>query len=117
MTYPALQLFVYLIVIAADVGTAIYNRYVLDVGQHIGYVAHLAGAVAGLLVGLNVLRNLEVTDRERVIWWASIIIYFSLMGTAIIWNFAWPSFWPPYETYIVNGNQNYSNNPNKFSYN
>lgn len=117
MTLPGLQLFVYLVVIAADVGTAIYNRYVLDVDQHIGYAAHLAGAVAGLLVGLNVLRNLEVTHRERIIWWASFVIYFSLMGTAIIWNFAWPSYWPPYQTHILNENKNYFSNSTKFSYN
>ncbi|KAL3271049.1 hypothetical protein HHI36_021549 [Cryptolaemus montrouzieri] len=116
MTYPALQLLVYLIVIGADVGTAIYNRYVLDVGEHIGYVAHLTGAIAGLLVGLNVLRNLEVTRRERIIWWTSIILYTSLMATAIIWNLAWPSYWPS-NVVSVNEYQRFESNPNKFNYN
>lgn len=100
MSLPALQLLVYIIVIVADVGTAIYNRYVLEIGQNIGYAAHLAGAVAGLLVGLNVLRNLSVTGKERVVYWASIVVYVALMGTAIIWNLAWPSYFPVRHTVV-----------------
>ncbi|KAK9874302.1 hypothetical protein WA026_002655 [Henosepilachna vigintioctopunctata] len=117
MTYPALQLLVYIVVIASDIGTAIYNRYVLDVGEHIGYVAHLTGAIAGLLVGLNVLRNLEVNQREKIIWWTSIIVYTSLMATAIIWNLAWPSYWPQKNVILVNDYQGFNNSANKFRYN
>lgn len=66
----------------------------------VGYVAHLAGAVAGLLVGINVLRNLEVRSWERVIWWASIILYLGLMISAIVWNVAFPKYFPrPWVTY------------------
>ncbi|XP_060533122.1 rhomboid-related protein 2-like [Cylas formicarius] len=94
MSFPLGQLLVFVVVAASDVGTAIYNRYVLDLEQHIGYVAHFAGAVAGLLVGINVLRNLSVTKTERVIWWASMVLYTCLMTTCIIWNLAWPGYFP-----------------------
>ncbi|RZC41427.1 rhomboid-related protein 2 [Asbolus verrucosus] len=94
MSFPLVQLFLFLLVTASDIGTAIYNRYVLDVNEHIGYVAHFAGAVAGLLVGLNVLRNLEITTTERVVWWISMITYIVLMLIAIVWNLAWSDYFP-----------------------
>lgn len=94
MSWPIVQLFVFVLVAGTDIGTAIYNRYVLDINENIGYAAHFAGAVAGLLVGINILRNLSITRTERIIWWISIIVYTILMGTCIIWNIAWPSYFP-----------------------
>jgi hypothetical protein len=61
----------------------------------IGYAAHVAGAIAGLLVGINVLRILEVKAWERKVRWASFILYTVLMLVAIIWNAAFPSYFPP----------------------
>ncbi|XP_030747629.1 rhomboid-related protein 1 isoform X2 [Sitophilus oryzae] len=110
MAYPYVQLLVFFIVAATDIGTAIYNRYVLDINQHIGYVAHFAGAVAGLLVGINILRNLTVTKHEKIIWWVSIIAYITLMGLCIIWNVAWTSYFPkdPYEGQVYRNYQNFN---------
>ncbi|KAJ8966535.1 hypothetical protein NQ314_003476 [Rhamnusium bicolor] len=94
MAFPSAQLLVFLIVAGTDIGTSIYNRYVLDINEHIGYAAHFAGALAGLLVGINVLKNLSVTKTERVIWWVSMITYSFLLVTCIIWNLAWTSYFP-----------------------
>ncbi|KAG5900299.1 hypothetical protein JTB14_000825 [Gonioctena quinquepunctata] len=94
MSFPLAQLLVFVIVAGTDIGTAIYNRYILDINEHIGYAAHIAGALAGLLVGINVLRNLSVTKTERVIWWCSMITYTILMGACVIWNFSWKSYFP-----------------------
>lgn len=95
MSYPAVQLLLFLVVTASDIGTAIYNRYVLDTEEHIGYVAHFAGAVAGLLVGLNVLRNLDISTTERVVWWMSMVTFLGLISVGVIWNLAWPAYFPP----------------------
>ncbi|XP_046735319.1 rhomboid-related protein 2 isoform X2 [Diprion similis] len=92
MEYAILQLLVFVVLAIVDVGQAVYNRYILDVEKQIGYVAHLAGAVAGLLVGINILRNLEVKTWEKVVWWASIVIYIGLMTAAILWNIFRPEF-------------------------
>ncbi|XP_034235832.1 rhomboid-related protein 2-like [Thrips palmi] len=101
MQFAVYQLIVFLLLIVSDVGTAIYNR-LHEVDDKVGYVAHLAGAIAGLLVGIQVLRNLEVRSWERVIWWASIILYLGLMTAAIVWNIAFPDYFPgPYECYGV----------------
>ncbi|XP_012054237.1 PREDICTED: rhomboid-related protein 3 [Atta cephalotes] len=93
MEFAVLQLLVFLVITSVDVGQAVYNRYVLVTNDQIGYVAHLAGAIAGLLVGINILRNLEVQTWEKVIWWASIVTYTGLMTAAILWNILYPSYY------------------------
>ncbi|PSN43466.1 hypothetical protein C0J52_03213 [Blattella germanica] len=67
MQFALMQLMVFLVLTIVDVSTAVYTRYVVGAETHIGYTAHLAGALAGLLVGINVLRNLEVRRWEKVI--------------------------------------------------
>lgn len=86
MSYPIVQLLIFLIITGSDVGTAIYNRYVLDLDENIGYTAHLCGAIAGLLVGFKVLKNLEVKKHEKILWWVSVITYTSLMTIALLIN-------------------------------
>ncbi|KAJ9576209.1 hypothetical protein L9F63_006942 [Diploptera punctata] len=95
MEFALLQLIVFLALTVVDVGTAVYTRYVKGEHNQIGYAAHLGGALAGLLVGINVLRNLQVRPWEKKLWWASIVIYTTLMLAAIIWNVAVPSYFPP----------------------
>ncbi|XP_029664302.1 protein rhomboid isoform X5 [Formica exsecta] len=93
MEFAVLQLLVFLVVTSVDVGQAVYNRYVLDTNDQVGYVAHLAGAIAGLLVGINILRNLEVQTWEKVIWWASMFTFTGLMTAAILWNILYTSYY------------------------
>ncbi|XP_076181889.1 rhomboid-4 isoform X2 [Ptiloglossa arizonensis] len=93
MEFAVLQLLVFLVVTSVDIGQAIYNRYVLETNDQVGYVAHFAGAIAGLLVGINVLRNLEVKKWEKVVWWTSIITYTGLMTAAILWNILYTSYY------------------------
>ncbi|GJQ85974.1 rho-4 [Trypoxylus dichotomus] len=94
MTYPLVQLLVFLVITITDVGFAIYGRYSGDADDHIGYAAHFFGALAGLLVGITVLRNLSVTRNERILKKAAVIVYLVLMGTAIIFNIAGTRFFP-----------------------
>lgn len=94
MQFAVFNLLIFFILAVVDVGSAVYTRYVLNEDNKIGYAAHLAGAIAGLLVGINILRNLEVKSWERKVWWASIILFTVLMLGAIIWNAAFPSYFP-----------------------
>ncbi|CAG2054774.1 unnamed protein product [Timema podura] len=49
----------------------------------IGYAAHIAGALAGLLVGINILRNLEIKAWERKVWWASMVLFSGLLREGV----------------------------------
>ncbi|XP_046980109.1 rhomboid-related protein 2-like [Schistocerca americana] len=94
MKFAILQALVFFILAGSDIGSAVYNRYVLKEKTQIGYAAHLAGAVAGLLVGINVLRNLQVKYWEKVLRWTCIVLYVALMLAAIIWNVGFPEYFP-----------------------
>ncbi|KOB75792.1 Rhomboid-related protein 3 [Operophtera brumata] len=89
MEFAIIQLLVFLLLAGVDVGTAVYDRYWRHLEQNIGYVAHLAGALAGLLVGIGVLRNLEKRKWEKRLWWAAVVLYFSLMIAGILANIFW----------------------------
>ncbi|CAB3220248.1 unnamed protein product [Arctia plantaginis] len=89
MEFAIIQLLVFLLLAAVDIGTAVYDRYWQHTTQNIGYVAHLAGAIAGLLVGIGVLRNLEKRKWEKRLWWAAVLIYCCLMIGGILANIFW----------------------------
>ncbi|XP_063388637.1 rhomboid-related protein 2 isoform X3 [Cydia fagiglandana] len=94
MEFAIIQLLVFLLLAAVDIGTAVYDRY-WGVGvTNIGYVAHLAGAIAGLLVGIGVLRNLEKRKWEKRLWLAAVITYCSLMLAGILANIFWVNHFP-----------------------
>lgn len=95
MEFAIWRLLFIVILVVVDVGTAIYYRYVENVDTKVGYAAHLAGAIAGLLVGVNVLRNLQVERWEKVAWWICFTVYVALMAAAIAINFLWDVHFPP----------------------
>ncbi|XP_061722473.1 rhomboid-related protein 2 isoform X1 [Cydia pomonella] len=94
MEFAIIQLLVFLLLAAVDIGTAVYDRYWGAGVTNIGYVAHLAGAIAGLLVGIGVLRNLEKRKWEKRLWWAAVILYCCLMLAGILANIFWVDHFP-----------------------
>ncbi|CAG9770778.1 unnamed protein product [Ceutorhynchus assimilis] len=95
MSFPAVQFFVILLLISADVATSIHNRYFLGNQTPIGYAAHFGGALAGFLVGIWVLKNVEPTEKEKYLWWAAMVLYILLMGSAIMLNIFWKQHFLP----------------------
>jgi len=95
MELAIFRLLFIVILVGVDVGTAIYYRYVEEIDTKVGYSAHLAGAIAGLLVGVNVLRNLQVETWEKVVWWISFAVYLMLVTALIAVNIFWTGHFPP----------------------
>lgn len=83
MRYAVVQLFIFLLFCATDITSAIFRHLNNELHNQVGYVAHLSGAVAGLLVGIGVLRNLKVRPWERKLWWFAVSLYFLLMLSGI----------------------------------
>ncbi|XP_050315815.1 rhomboid-related protein 2-like isoform X2 [Anthonomus grandis grandis] len=94
MSFPLVQLFIFGTTIFADISVAIYNRYNTS-DEAISYAAHLGGAVAGLLVGIWALKNVEPTEKEKYLWWIAFLLYFILMGVAIMLNIFWTEHFQP----------------------
>ncbi len=72
---------------SVDVGFAIWDRYSSDEDKlPVGYVAHLMGALAGLTIGLLVLKNFKQKLHKHILWWVALVVYSACMLFAILWN-------------------------------
>ncbi len=56
--------------------------------MQVSHVAHIGGFVAGLLMGIVVLRNFRKAAWERVVWWIALVGYVLLLVLCIAWNLA-----------------------------
>ncbi|KRY91629.1 Protein rhomboid [Trichinella pseudospiralis] len=83
-----LRIFSIILVALTDIGFSIWNRFQASnfVDFPSSYVAHLAGSVAGFVVGLIVLKNFGQHLDDQFIWWISLSLCVASMLTAIIWN-------------------------------
>lgn len=95
MEFGTVRLFGIFVVASADVGFAIYDRYAAEqLGPPVSYVAHLTGALAGLTIGLLVLKNFEQKLHEQLIWWVALGVYAACTIFAIIFNIFTDAFEP-----------------------
>lgn len=77
---------------SCDVGYAIYSRYASEtMGPPVSYVAHLTGALAGLTIGLLVLKNFEQKLHEQLLWWIALGVYAACTIFAILFNIMNPT--------------------------
>lgn len=85
MYHPSFQLIVILIYCVTD-GYYSFNDFYYNGNTNVGYIAHLCGAIAGLLVGIRVLRNLKVLKWERMLWRFAVVGFVILMTAGIVAN-------------------------------
>lgn len=73
---------------SCDVGFAIYARYAVELttAPSVSYIAHLTGALAGLTIGLLVLKNFEQKLHKQLVWWVALGIYTACTIFAIVYN-------------------------------
>lgn len=110
MEFAIVQLFVFLVFCGTDIGLSVY-RHLNNPYDRVGYMAHLCGAIAGLLVGIGVLRNLKVRSWEKKLWWFAVTLYLGLMSAGICFHIFYPSYFE-YGTFnqkLVKGTSSYDN--------
>jgi len=93
MELAIFRLLFIVLLVGVDVGVAIYYRYT-GVDTKVGYAAHFAGALAGLLVGVFTLRNFKVEKWERVVMWICMTVYVATMAALIAINIFWIDHFP-----------------------
>lgn len=81
MKYAWAQLFFFIAYCAADIARAIYFD-----AKAVSHAAHIFGAIAGILVGIGVLRNLKVEKFEKKLWWIAVMTYVTLMTAGILFH-------------------------------
>ncbi|XP_013783855.1 protein rhomboid-like [Limulus polyphemus] len=87
MEFGFMRLVGIFLIASADVGFAIYGRYAAEQqGPPVSYVAHLTGALAGLTIGLLVLKNFEQKLHEHLLWWVALGVYAACTLFAVLFN-------------------------------
>ncbi len=89
MEFAVIRLIGIVLIIGADLGVALYNRYGVKSSSEansVSFVAHIGGFVCGLLMGIVVLRNFKQHSWERVVWWISLVGYIVLVIVCVLWN-------------------------------
>lgn len=82
MDFRIVRIFVFSVFLITDFGYSTHLRYN---GFHVpGYIAHICGALAGLLVGIGALKNFEKRRWERRLWWCAVSVYSVLMIIGIL---------------------------------
>jgi rhomboid-related protein 1/2/3 len=84
MKHAAAQLFFFVIFCTSDIYADVF---LVSSSDNISGVVHLFGGLAGILVGIGVLRNLRVRPYQRKLWLMSISLYFILILYGIFYNF------------------------------
>ncbi|KAI4492617.1 hypothetical protein M0804_002408 [Polistes exclamans] len=95
MEFGIVRLIGIFVIASADVGFAIYDRYAAEqiyAGLPVSYVAHLTGALAGLTIGLLVLKNFEQRLHEQLLWWVALGVYAACTIFAVMYNLMHPNY-------------------------
>lgn len=69
-----------------DIIFALYVRFMSDEENRTGFMGHLCGALAGVMVGIFVLDNRRVRSWEPIVQWISLSIFLCFVLFAILWN-------------------------------
>ena len=93
--YRVMRLLSVIIYATCDIGYAVYARHMRGAGT-VGNLAHLAGAVAGLFVGLAVLKNRKKETWEIFLKLISSLFMISLCTVAVVWNVKGDSIYQKY---------------------
>lgn len=86
---------------SADVGFAVWDRLLeKELLPHVSYTAHLMGSLAGLTMGLLVLKNFDQQLYRQYTWWIAFTVYAGCVSFAVCWNLIY--YWPTAECFFVN---------------
>ena len=75
-----------------DMGFAMYDFFTGETtGLPVSYIAHMSGALAGIMLGLVTLKNFSQKSKEGdLFWWISLGVFTACMAFAIIFNLLHP---------------------------
>uniref|UniRef100_A0A8C7EEN3 Rhomboid-related protein 1 n=1 Tax=Nothoprocta perdicaria TaxID=30464 RepID=A0A8C7EEN3_NOTPE len=75
--------------LSSEVGRAVWLRFSPPLpasGPQPSFMAHLAGAIVGISMGLTILRSYEESLRDQCGWWVVLLSYGTFLLFAVFWN-------------------------------
>ncbi|CAH1118472.1 unnamed protein product [Phaedon cochleariae] len=86
ISITCIQLLIISLLVFPELAQSAYHRYYLQQITEAGVTCHLGGAFAGFLVGIYIIRNVNISQTEKYIWWVALVIFILLMATGIALN-------------------------------
>lgn len=81
------------ILVVADFGWALYQRYGTDIESNVGFMAHVGGFLGGLFLGNIFLKNLTVREWEKkCVLPVSIIVISLIVVVSVVFNATFKGF-------------------------
>ncbi|XP_021267080.1 rhomboid-related protein 1 isoform X1 [Numida meleagris] len=87
--YKLLRMVLALVCMSSEVGRAVWLRFSPPLpasGPQPSFMAHLAGAIVGISMGLTILRSYEESLRDQCGWWVVLLSYGTFLLFAVFWN-------------------------------
>ncbi|KAL8175042.1 UNVERIFIED_CONTAM: Rhomboid- protein 1 [Gekko kuhli] len=87
--YKLLRMVLALVCMSSEVGRAVWLRFsppLPSSGPQPSFMAHLAGAIVGISMGLTILRSYEENLQDQCSWWVVLLSYATFLVFAIFWN-------------------------------
>lgn len=69
-----------------DTANAVYRRFFVEGGGKIGISAHMGGLVAGLFLGIAVMKNIREKPWERTVGWVTLALFLVFVAIAVFFN-------------------------------
>lgn len=92
--YPIPQVALIGIFSLVDTGYALYDTFFVQEPSHVGHLAHIGGALCGILLGVCVLRNLKKLPWEHYLRIGSAILLSVLVTIVVLVNIFSTSYFP-----------------------
>ena len=88
----SVQIFLFVSFCSFDIFISFY-QYIFEQDDRVSYISHFCGAMAGLLVGIFVLRNVNSRpwQEHSWVWWIALTLYALLMVFGIAGHVLFPN--------------------------
>ncbi|KAK3781434.1 hypothetical protein RRG08_019060 [Elysia crispata] len=86
------RLAIILILVVPDTAIAVYRRITEPEEFKVGVSAHIGGFVAGIFMGVLILRNIKRHSWERTLGWTMLALYLAFVAFCALFNVFYPGY-------------------------
>ncbi|XP_078490568.1 rhomboid-related protein 2-like [Ciona intestinalis] len=91
--YRVLRVTATIVLLLFDFGYSIYRRFQPQTaGVDVSFIAHVAGGVAGVTLGLVLLKNFKTSLADKIWFWISVVAYIAFIVFAVLWNIFYDNY-------------------------
>ncbi|KAL4217875.1 Rhomboid-related protein 2 [Mactra antiquata] len=92
MTSAPFRLAILCILVFVDTSMAVYRRFYETGVSKVGISAHCGGLLTGLLLGIPVMKNINILSWEKKIGWLTLGLYIIAVIACVLFNGLYPYY-------------------------